>query len=179
MNSKQTIIAGFLATSALFFGTAFAQGTGMAGMNCDGPGAMQGRGGMRAGMQRMEPGAMAERHIERLKSELKITGQQESLWAAYAEKARSAMGKRPDTTGDEKLSAPERMAKMQAHMKERMAAMDGAHESFKRLYDSLSADQKAAADKHFSRMGPGGRGAMGSNKAGAAQGPSAASHNHG
>lgn len=181
MNAKQTILAGFLASSALLFGIAHAQGMGgMSGMS----GPMQGKG-MRGGMQGMEPGAMAERHLERLKGELKITAQQEPLWSAYAEKAKASMGKRPDMSGDEKLTAPERMAKMQAHMKEHLAAMESVHEAFKRLYDGLSAEQKAAADKHYARMGgrmKGGMGGMGGpgGKAGGPQGQAPAqNHSHG
>jgi hypothetical protein len=55
---------------------------------------------------------------------------------------------------DEKaLTAPERMAQMQASMKERVAAMDSVNESFTRLYSALTPEQKAAADKHFAAVG--------------------------
>jgi hypothetical protein len=33
--------------------------------------------------------------------------------------------------------------------------METVNESFKRLYAGLSPEQKSAADKHFSAMGPG------------------------
>jgi hypothetical protein len=54
-----------------------------------------------------------------------------------------------------------RMDKMQAMMKERLAAMEGVNDSFKRLYAGLSDEQKAAADMHFNRMGMRGRPGMG------------------
>jgi hypothetical protein len=56
---------------------------------------------------------------------------------------------------DKPLSAPDRMAQMQSRMKDRVAAMETVNESFKRLYAGLSPEQKSAADKHFSAMGPG------------------------
>jgi hypothetical protein len=150
MNIKHTIIAGFLAASAGFFGLAYAQGPGC---NIDGP-----MGGMmQRGMRNMDPAQMAERHLTQLKSQLKITAQQEALWQAYAESSKTTMGKgmkpMPPERADEKLSAPERMAKMQESMKARLASMDEHHQSFKRLYDALTPEQKAAADQHFSRIG--------------------------
>lgn len=165
MNIKHTIIAGFLAASAGFFGLAYAQGPGC---NMDGP-----MGGMGPrGMKGMDPSKMAERHLSQLKSQLKITDQQEPLWQAFAESSKKTMGKgmKPAQGGDEKMTAPERMAKMQETMKTHLAAMDDHHQSFKRLYDALSPEQKAAADQHFSRIGqrmggkggkPGPQGGMG------------------
>jgi hypothetical protein len=147
MNVKHTIIAGFLAASAGFFGLAYAQGPGC---NLDGPMGP----GMRGGMKNMDRGQFAERHLSQLKSELKITEQQEPLWLAYAESAKKEFGKgQPALAADEKLTAPERMAKMQESMKARLTSMDEHHQSFKRLYDGLTPEQKATADQHFSRIG--------------------------
>jgi hypothetical protein len=50
---------------------------------------------------------------------------------------------------DKTMTAPERMAQMQAAMKDRAASMESVNESFKRLYAALSPEQKAAADKQF------------------------------
>ena len=38
---------------------------------------------------------------------------------------------------------------------ERLGAMEGVSESFKRLYAALTPEQKATADQYFNRMGPG------------------------
>ncbi|MDZ4255226.1 MAG: Spy/CpxP family protein refolding chaperone, partial [Sulfuritalea sp.] len=54
---------------------------------------------------------------------------------------------------DQPLSAPERLAQMQGLMKERVTAMESVNESFNRLYAALTPEQKAAADKHFSKTG--------------------------
>ena len=155
MNQRKLLVAGFLAASAAFFGIAYAQGPG-----CDG----DGRPGMkRSSMQRdgmMDPAARVEQRLSRLKSELKLTQQQEPLWQAFAEKSKVEAGKgmqalRERMTDDKPLSAPDRMSQMQSRMKERLAAMETVNESFKRLYAGLSAEQQAVADKHFSAMGKG------------------------
>jgi hypothetical protein len=155
MKLNKIIITGFLAASAAAFGIAFAQGPG-----CDG----DGRPGMkRSSMQRdgmMDPGARVEQRLSRLKSELKLTQQQEPLWQAFAEKSKAEADKgmqamRERIATDKPLSAPDRMAQMQSRMKDRVAAMETVNESFKRLYAGLSPEQKSAADKHFSAMGPG------------------------
>lgn len=153
MNHKNTIVAGFLAASAGFFGIAHAYGPG-----CDG----DGKPGMRRGsMQQggmMEPGARVEQRLARLKTELKLTAEQEPLWQAFAEKSQAEAGKavqamRERMKDDKQISAPERMAQMQGAMKERLAAMESVNESFNRLYAALTPEQKAAADRHFSAAG--------------------------
>ena len=153
MNRKQTLIAGFLAASAVFFGLAHAEGPGC---DMDGkPGMMRGsmhQGGM------MDPGARVEQRLTQFKSQLKLTAQQEPLWQAFAEKSKTAWDKgikawRDRTKDDKPVSAPERMAQMQAAMKERVAAMDSINDSFVKLYAALTPEQKAIADKRFSAAG--------------------------
>jgi hypothetical protein len=157
------VAAGILGTTAF----AWAQpGAGPGPGGCA-MGPMQGMGGqgmMRSGMK-FDPAARAEQHLTWLKSELKPTAQQEPLWNAFAEKAKAEAGKgmraMRDKAQDEKLTAPERMAQMNAIMKERLAAHEAVTDSFKRLYDSLTPEQKKVADLHMSRMaamGPGPRG---------------------
>ena len=159
MKLNRKIIAGFIAASAVWLGVAYAQGPGC------GPDGMPGMKG--APMQRgmMEPGARAEQRLTRLKTDLKLTGEQEPLWRAYADKAKAEAGKgmqamRQNMQSDKPMPAPERMAQMQTMMKDRLAAMESVHESFNRLYAALTPEQKAVADKHFSMAGrqPQGRG---------------------
>ena len=152
------VAAGILGTTAL----AWAQpgmggGPGGCNMGQMGMGGMGGQPGMMKGGMKFDPAARAEQHLTMLKSELKPTAQQEPLWNAFAEKAKAEAGKgmqaMRDKAQDEKLTAPERMAQMNAVMKERLAAHEGVTDSFKRLYDSLTPEQKKAADQHMSRMG--------------------------
>jgi protein CpxP len=155
MNHRNKIVAGFLAASAVFFGIAHAQGQGP---GC-GP---EGKAGMmRSSMQRggmMDPSARIEQRLNQFKGELKLNAQQEPLWQAFAEKSKTEAGKgmqamRERMKDDMALTAPERMAQMQASMKERVTAMDSVNESFTRLYSALTPEQKAAADKHFAAAG--------------------------
>lgn len=159
MNHKNTIVAGFLAASAMFFGVSHAQGMGGGMGGPGGPGGCDGAGPSRIGMMRDGAAGAFDpaKRIERLKGELKITPEQEPLWQAFAEQTKGSMaagmaGMR-GTMANEKLTAPERMAQMQALMKSRMAAMESLNDSFGRLYSALSPEQKAAADAHFSHIG--------------------------
>jgi Spy/CpxP family protein refolding chaperone len=148
MNRKNTIVAGFLAASAVFFGTAYAEGP-----ECD----HHGKPGMKQGDMK-DMSARVEQRLTKFKSELKLTAQQEPLWQAFAEKSKEAAGKGMQAMhermkDDKPVSAPERMAQMQAMMKERLATMESVSESFNRLYAALTPEQKAVADKHFSHAG--------------------------
>lgn len=171
MKSNRKIIAGFIAASAVWFGIAHAQGPGC---GPDGMPGMKGASMQRGGM--MEPGARAEQRLTLLKSELKITGEQEALWKAFADKSKAqaekgSQGMRERMQSDKPVPAPERMAQMQTVMKERLAAMESVHESFNRLYAALTPEQKAAADKHFSMAG---RHPQGGGRGGPRQGQPAA-----
>lgn len=155
LNTK--IIAGLLATTALAFGVAHAQmpGGGPGGMGCD----VDGPKG-RAGKMMGDPAARVEQRLTQMKSQLKITPQQEPLWQAYAEKMKAEAGAgmkaMRDKAQDQAATAPERMAQMMTMMRERMTAMESMSDTFKRLYDSMSAEQKAIADKAgpFGGQGP-------------------------
>ena len=153
MNPKNTIVAGFLAASAAFFGIAYAQGPGCGYEG--GPGMM--RGAMMKGAM-ADPAVRVDQRLTRFKSELKLTAAQEPLWQAFAEKSKAEVAKglqtmRERLKDDKQLSAPERLAQMQDGMKQRLAALESVGESFNRLYAALTPEQKAAADKRFRNAG--------------------------
>ena len=155
MKHRNKIVAGFLAASAVFFGIAHAQGPGP-GCGPDGGPGMKRSSMQQGGM--MDPAARVEQRLNQFKGELKLNAQQEPLWQAFAERSKAEAGKgmqamRERMKDDKAMTAPERMAQMQASMKERVAAMDSVNESFTRLYSALTPEQKAAADKHFSAAG--------------------------
>lgn len=166
LNSKT--VAGLLATTAVAFSIAAQAAEPAAG--CE----MMGRGMMQERMKMMgDPAARAEQHITRFKSELKITAAQEPLWQAFAEKVKANAGQGMQAMrekGKAAMPAPERMAQMIAMMKERTTAMESVSEPFKRLYDALTPEQKAVADKHgvfghsmgprMGKPGPGPKGKM-------------------
>lgn len=149
------IVSAALATTALAFGIAAqAQPQGMQGMGCEQKGSGM---GMHRGMHMMgDPFVRSEQHLAQLKSKLNITAQQEPLWAAFAEKVKAQAGQGMRARRDamaQPMTAPERMSQMTAMMKERVAAMESVHESFNRLYEALTPEQKAVADKPGFMMG--------------------------
>lgn len=142
-------VAGILGGSAAALAEPWADGC----PNQGGPGMM--RGAMR-GMP-ADPAARVERRLSLLKTELKLTAEQEPLWLAFAEKSKAEAGKGFQTMRDQAqdgtVTAPERMAKMASLLKDRATAMESVNESFKRLYDVLTPEQKKTADQFASRMG--------------------------
>jgi hypothetical protein len=48
------------------------------------------------------------------------------------------------------------MARMAETLKQRAGALESVNESFRRLYEGLSAEQKKMADQAMTRWGPGG-----------------------
>lgn len=158
MKRNHKIIAGLIIAAGIS-GTAIAQGRpGCDGMGPMGNGPMGDQMGRQASMK-FDPAARAERHLGMLKSQINPTKEQEPLWQAYADKMKEHAGKGRQAfqaqTADEKLTAPERMAKMQTLMEERLVAMKGVHESFGRLYAVLTPEQKAKADQFAANMGQG------------------------
>jgi hypothetical protein len=144
LNSK--IVSGLLATSAFAFGIG-AQAAEPAGAGCEegGPGRMMG-----------DAVARAEQRMSQMKSQLKLTDKQEPLWKAFAEKMQAEMAQGMNAARDkmqQPMSAPERMAQMMSMMRERMTVMESAADSFKRLYDTMTPEQKAIADKQAGMFG--------------------------
>jgi Spy/CpxP family protein refolding chaperone len=146
-------LAGFLAAAG---GSAFAQMEG----------GMMGHGGMQGGMHG-DPAKMEQmhaKHLADLKAKLKITASQEAAWNTFATsmKPPADMGKRPDRAEMEKLTTPERLDKMRAMHKERMASMDASMdkriEATKAFYAVLTPEQQKLFDAEHSKMdrrGPG------------------------
>lgn len=101
--------------------------------------------------------ATATSRLDKLKTELKITADQESAWQNFAGKARQqvesmqAMRDKmpPPAARGPALSAPERMDRGIEFMKQRLASMEAMNASLKDLYAVLTPEQKAIADKHF------------------------------
>jgi periplasmic protein CpxP/Spy len=158
MKRNHKIIAGLIIAAGIS-GTAIAQGrAGCDGMGPMGTGPMGGQMGAPASMK-FDPAVRAERHLSMLKAQINPTKEQEPLWQAYADKMKEQAGKGRQAfqaqAADEKLTAPERMTKMQTLMEERLVAMKGVHESFNRLYGVLTPEQKTKADQFAANMGQG------------------------
>jgi Spy/CpxP family protein refolding chaperone len=143
---KSLVLAGVMAAAA---GTAFAQmGEGMMGHE---------------GMPHRDPARMEQmhaKHLSDLKAQLKITATQEPAWTAFTDAMKppvGMMGTRPDRAEMDKLTTPERIDKMRALHKERMAAMEAVMDkrdsAVKTFYAVLSAEQKKVFDAEHAKMG--------------------------
>ncbi|NDY92814.1 Spy/CpxP family protein refolding chaperone [Ideonella livida] len=169
--------------STLWLGQALAQPAsapqgapaGQPPMACDGAGPMGGpggHGGRHGGWDRddregRDPVARAEKHLGRLKTELKITAAQDKAWQAFsgtvgkqAATLKERQAKAPDRAALAKLTAPERMAQHTEAMKQRVADMEVMNKAVKDLYAALTPEQRTTADKLMDRLhaGHGGRG---------------------
>ena len=105
-----------------------------------------------------------DRHLGKLKEQLKISAQQEPAWNTFVTAMKPAadrMPRHPDTADLAKLSTPERLDRMKAlrsqHMADMNAAMDRREQATRALYESLTPEQKAQFDaqtaRHHGRRG--------------------------
>lgn len=140
-----------------------APGDGM-GRCGDGMGMGPGMGMMHEGpMRGGDIGLLAQKRLDRLKTELKITAEQEPAWQAFAAKA-TEQAKAMQATHQQHLqqmdkqaaagvvNAPERMAQHLGEMKQHLATMEAMQVTLKDLYAALTPEQRATADRHFARM---------------------------
>lgn len=152
MEHKQTfsrrILAGIgmVASAAILATAAIAQTTDQPPTDSVGMGQWGGRHG--------DPVAAMQKHLDKLKADLKIQPNQEGAWAAYAAKVQEK-GQKMKALHDQAktqttLTLPERLDRRASFMQERLADMQDVNTALKALYNTLSADQQAILDKHFS-----------------------------
>jgi len=96
-------------------------------------------------------GMRMKHHMQRLKTELKLTADQELAWAAMASAIKPpTRPPRPDRAEMEKLSMPERLDKMKQmmsqHHEARVAEMDKHAAAVKAFYAVLTPEQKKTFD---------------------------------
>jgi len=154
----------------------YGPGWGMGGGMGWGPGPMMGYGhgpggpgyGMGPGYGRGpggDPAAFIEHRLAGLKSELKITPAQESVWNAYAEQAKQQADSMRNwmTTMREAPPAtlPERLELRNQVWKQRQAQSEAMTQKTKDLYAALTSEQKPVADQLLGGFGTGMRGGPG------------------
>lgn len=137
----------------------FAGGPGAGHMGM-GPGMGHGPGpGMGPGSGRGlgNPVSMAEGRLAWLKSELKITAEQESAWKVFADQRRqqaAAMAERVKTVQDKKPgNAVERLEWRNQMVKQRQEQSEKMLVAFKSLYATLAPEQKAMLDQGMANRG--------------------------
>ncbi len=107
----------------------------------------------------------AERQANRMakfKEQLAITPAQEPAWARFTESMHAKRDfARPDRTGMDKLTTPERIDRMRAMRAQRNAAMDVRMDAAKAFYSELQPEQQRTFDTASARMmhmgAPGGK----------------------
>ncbi|MBM3386220.1 MAG: hypothetical protein FJY36_00920 [Betaproteobacteria bacterium] len=123
------------------------------------------KAGMHEHKHEHQRGKMAERHakhLNKLKTQLKLDAQQEGAWNTFAEAMQPpATGAAwPDRAALAKMSTPERVDQMQAFHAQRQGMMHKRGEASKTFYASLNAEQKKIFDQETARFmsaGPGHR----------------------
>jgi len=148
------------------YGPGYGPGPGMGrGMGPgSGPGPM-GFGPMGRGMGPQaygNPATAADWRLSGLKSELKITPDQEPAWKKFADHAKqqaeAMQALIASAQGNAKATAPERIDLRNQVMKQRQEQMEKGTAAFKELYAALSPEQKALADQRVGFGMMGGRG---------------------
>jgi protein CpxP len=101
-----------------------------------------------------DPVAYAQQRLARLKSKLAITAEQEPQWSAFTSTVLQQMEQFKAAHQGRKTSAqtaPERIDRRVAWMKERAAAFETVGEAAKTLYAALSPEQQQIADEKLLR----------------------------
>jgi hypothetical protein len=104
--------------------------------------------------KRQDPVAFAQQRLARLKSKLAITAEQESQWSAFASTVLQQMEEikaRRQGRNTVARTAPERIDRQVAWMKERAAAFEAVGQAAKTLYAALSPEQQQVADEKLLR----------------------------
>jgi protein CpxP len=108
-----------------------------------------------ADAKRHDPVAFAQQRLTRLKSELAITPEQEPQWSAFTSTVLQQMEQfKAWHQGRNKTAAqtaPERIDRQVAWMKERTTAFETVGEAAKTLYAALSPEQQQIADEKLLR----------------------------
>lgn len=110
------------------------------------------------GMTHQHPDSVAkvEKRLASFKEELKITSDQEQVWATYAEKTTSNVkdirDRMNEAMHDKPQTATERFDRHIELMRERLASFEKMDDALKQLYAALTPEQKAIADRHFAKM---------------------------
>lgn len=102
-------------------------------------------------------GARMQQHLDRFKAELKLTPEQEPAWQAFAQAVTAQMHEMKSTWESARgraMTAPERMQQRLHFAEQRVQGLREISHAFDNLYNALTPEQKAIADRHAAMMGP-------------------------
>jgi len=101
-----------------------------------------------------DPAAHVQKRLDKLKSALKITLDQEPQWAAFSDSVMQQVNQMKaahQQRGSAPSTAPERIDRQIAMMKQRTASFETIGQAAKGLYAALSPDQQRVADERLLR----------------------------
>jgi hypothetical protein len=101
-----------------------------------------------------DPMASTQKRLAHLKSKLGITAEQEPQWSAFSDTVMQRVAQLKSARRGEKpaaLTAPQRIDRRLAWMKERTAAFEAMGEAAKALYATLSPQEQQIADEKLMR----------------------------
>jgi protein CpxP len=99
-----------------------------------------------------DPAAFVQKRLDRLKSDLHITAEQEPQWSAFSSSVLQQVEQmKAAHQGAKELpaKAPERIDRQVEMMKQRLASFETIAQAAKALYAGLNADQQQIADKRL------------------------------
>ncbi len=106
------------------------------------------------GMSEGERAEFMEFKLEKLHKALKLTQNQEAAWNDWSEKIKAGQpgwkDRKKEFEGMANLPVPERMEKMLAFAKERVARLEEHLAATKAFYEKLTPEQRQTFDKEFS-----------------------------
>jgi len=101
-----------------------------------------------------DPVAYAQKRLDKLKAALSITPEQEPQWSAFADSVMQQMNQMKaahEQWKDVPATAPERIDRQIAMMKQRTASFEAIGQAAKGLYAALNPDQQHVADEKLLR----------------------------
>jgi len=99
-----------------------------------------------------DPAAFVQKRLDRLKSDLHITAEQEPQWSAFSSSVLQQVEQmKAAHQGAKELpaKAPERIDRQVEMMKQRLASFETIAQAAKALYAGLNADQQQIADQRL------------------------------
>ncbi|MDA8416160.1 MAG: Spy/CpxP family protein refolding chaperone [Betaproteobacteria bacterium] len=104
-----------------------------------------------------DPVTNAQRHLDQFKQELGLSESQNDAWKRYAEDTLATVQAIRDQTKAAEQNvkpetAPQRFDEHIALMRQRLQGFERMNQALKAFYDTLTPEQKAIADRHFSQM---------------------------
>jgi hypothetical protein len=104
--------------------------------------------------KRHDPAEFAQKRLAKLKSQLRITPEQEAQWSAFSDSVMQQIAQMKaahEARQGRPATAPERIDRQVERMKQGVARFEAMGQAAKQLYATLSPDQQQVADEKLLR----------------------------